>query len=117
MPNPAAATRPNCIHHERVAFRSPRVSLGDLVGVLRKGVRLPLVVDPQQPSTLYAGANAYDAPKDSGIDTVLIPKENEKDLAEIPDNVKRGLKIIPVGTVDELLSQALSAPLTPMAWP
>src|SRR5437773_1566001 len=52
-----------------------------------------------------------------GLKTVLIPKENEKDLAEIPDNVKRGLKIIPVGTVDELLSQALSAPLTPMAWP
>jgi ATP-dependent Lon protease len=52
-----------------------------------------------------------------GLKTVLIPKENEKDLAEIPDNVKRGLKIIPVGTVDELLSQALAAKLTPMAWP
>ena len=51
-----------------------------------------------------------------GLKTVLIPKENEKDLAEIPDNVKRGLKIIPVGTVDELLGQALAAPLTPMAW-
>jgi len=51
-----------------------------------------------------------------GLKTVLIPKENEKDLAEIPDNVKRGLKIIPVGTVDELLSNALAAPLTPMAW-
>ena len=48
--------------------------------------------------------------------TVLIPKENEKDLAEIPDNVKRGLKIIPVGTVAELLSQALAVQLTPMAW-
>ena len=34
---------------------------------------------------------------------MLIPKENEKDLAEIPDNVKRGLKIIPVATVDEVL--------------
>ncbi len=52
-----------------------------------------------------------------GLKTVLIPKENEKDLAEIPDNVKRGLKIIPVGTVDELLGQALAAPLTPMVWP
>src|SRR5271166_6604804 len=52
-----------------------------------------------------------------GLKTVLIPKENEKDLAEIPDNVKRGLRIIPVGTVDELLSQALAAQLTPMAWP
>jgi ATP-dependent Lon protease len=52
-----------------------------------------------------------------GLKTVLIPKENEKDLAEIPDNVKRGLKIIPVKTVDELLDQALAAPLTPLAWP
>ena len=52
-----------------------------------------------------------------GLKTVLIPKENEKDLAEIPDNVKRGLKIIPVATVDELLGQALAVPLTPMAWP
>jgi len=51
-----------------------------------------------------------------GLKTVLIPKENEKDLAEIPDNVKRGLKIIPVGTVDELLGRALAAQLTPMAW-
>jgi ATP-dependent Lon protease len=52
-----------------------------------------------------------------GLKTVLIPNENEKDLAEIPDNVKRGLKIIPVKTVDELLGQALAAPLTPLAWP
>jgi ATP-dependent Lon protease len=51
-----------------------------------------------------------------GLKTVLIPKENEKDLAEIPDNVKRGLKIIPVGTVDELLGQALAGQLTPMSW-
>jgi len=47
---------------------------------------------------------------------VLIPAENEKDLAEIPDNVKRGLKIIPVRTVDELLQHALAAPLTPIEW-
>jgi len=51
-----------------------------------------------------------------GLKTVLIPKENEKDLAEIPDNVKRGLKIIPVSTVDELLGRALAAQLTPVAW-
>jgi ATP-dependent Lon protease len=42
-----------------------------------------------------------------GIKTVLIPKENEKDLAEIPDNVKRGLAIIPVATVDQVLQHAL----------
>ena len=51
-----------------------------------------------------------------GLKTVLIPQENEKDLAEIPDNVKRGLKIIPIKIVDELLSQALTAPLIPMPW-
>jgi ATP-dependent Lon protease len=42
-----------------------------------------------------------------GLKTVLIPKENEKDLAEIPDNVKRGLKIVPVSTADEVLAEAL----------
>ena len=42
-----------------------------------------------------------------GIKTVLIPEENEKDLAEIPDNVKEGLEIIPVSHVSEVLKQAL----------
>jgi ATP-dependent Lon protease len=51
-----------------------------------------------------------------GLKTVLIPSDNEKDLADIPDNVKRGLKVIPVKTVDELLSHALAAPLTPVPW-
>ena len=51
-----------------------------------------------------------------GLKTVLIPAENEKDLAEIPDNVKRGLKIIPNRTVDEVLQHALSAPLIPVEW-
>ncbi len=51
-----------------------------------------------------------------GLKTVLIPAENEKDLAEIPDNVKRGLKIIPVRTVDEILANALAGTLTPVAW-
>jgi ATP-dependent Lon protease len=37
---------------------------------------------------------------------VIIPKENEKDLAEIPDNVKSGLNIVPVGSVDEVLKLA-----------
>lgn len=52
-----------------------------------------------------------------GIQTVLIPKDNEKDLAEIPDNVKRGLKIIPVTTVDEVLEHALVQKLVPIEWP
>src|ERR671928_178637 len=43
----------------------------------------------------------------TGIKTVVIPKENEKDLAEVPDNVKAGLKIVPVATVDEVLRLAL----------
>ncbi len=40
-----------------------------------------------------------------GLTTVLIPKENEKDLTEIPDNVKKGLKIIFINTVDEVHSR------------
>jgi ATP-dependent Lon protease len=51
-----------------------------------------------------------------GIKTVLIPKENEKDLAEIPDNVKRGLKIVPMASVDDVLRTALTKPLTPIEW-
>jgi ATP-dependent Lon protease len=51
-----------------------------------------------------------------GLKTVLIPGENEKDLAEIPDNVKRGMKIIPVNTADEVLLHALVGPLTPIDW-
>jgi ATP-dependent Lon protease len=49
-----------------------------------------------------------------GITTVLIPKENEKDLEEIPDNVKRNLKMIPVSTVDEVLANAMVKPLVPI---
>src|SRR3546814_7651698 len=44
------------------------------------------------------------------IKMVLIPAENEKDLAEIPANVKEGLEIIPVSHVDEVLARALTAP-------
>ncbi len=51
-----------------------------------------------------------------GIKTVLIPDENEKDLADIPDNVKRGLKIIPVSTADQVLGLALVRPPTPIEW-
>jgi ATP-dependent Lon protease len=51
-----------------------------------------------------------------GLTTVLIPKDNEKDLTEIPDNVKKGLKIILIHTVDEVLKYALAKPLTPIEW-
>ena len=52
-----------------------------------------------------------------GIKTVIIPKENEKDLAEIPNNVKRGIEIIAVSTVDEMLGNALVDALEPIDWP
>ncbi|WP_028880125.1 endopeptidase La [Terasakiella pusilla] len=52
----------------------------------------------------------------SGIKLVLIPKDNEKDLKEIPDNVKRGLEIVPVQWVDEVLEKALATPLVPIEW-
>ena len=52
-----------------------------------------------------------------GLKTVLIPKENERDLPEIPDNVKKGLEIISVSTVDEVLARALVKPLTAIEWP
>ena len=51
-----------------------------------------------------------------GIKTVLIPEENEKDLEEIPDNVKTGLRIIPVSDINEVLELALSEPLSPIVW-
>ncbi|HEX7799348.1 MAG TPA: S16 family serine protease, partial [Asticcacaulis sp.] len=52
----------------------------------------------------------------SGIKTVLIPKENEKDLVDLPANVKSGLEIIPVAQVEEVLQHALTKPLTPVDW-
>jgi ATP-dependent Lon protease len=51
-----------------------------------------------------------------GLKTVLVPKDNEKDLAEIPDNVKRGLKIIATASVDEVLEHALVEKPTPIEW-
>jgi ATP-dependent Lon protease len=51
-----------------------------------------------------------------GIKTVLIPQENEKDLVEIPANIKDGLEIIPVSHVDQVLARALISPLTAVEW-
>jgi len=51
-----------------------------------------------------------------GITTVFIPKDNEKDLVEIPDNVKQGITIIPVGHVREVLAQALVRQPEPVEW-
>jgi ATP-dependent Lon protease len=51
-----------------------------------------------------------------GITTVLIPQENVKDLEEIPDNVKKGLELIPVATVDDVLKHALTRLPEPTEW-
>jgi ATP-dependent Lon protease len=51
-----------------------------------------------------------------GIKTAIIPDENEKDLKEIPQNVKEGLKIIPVKHVEEVLKIALVSELKPVQW-
>ena len=51
-----------------------------------------------------------------GITTVLIPAENEKDLADIPAPVKKALEIVPVSHVDEVLARALAEPMTPIEW-
>ena len=51
-----------------------------------------------------------------GIKTVLIPQENEKDLAEIPANIREGLEILPVSHVDEVLARALVSTPEAIAW-
>ncbi|WP_298283028.1 endopeptidase La [Acidocella sp.] len=52
----------------------------------------------------------------AGITTVFIPKDNEKDLTEIPANVKKGLTIIPVSHVDEVIAKALTRAPEPISW-
>jgi ATP-dependent Lon protease len=52
----------------------------------------------------------------AGITKVLIPQENVKDLAEIPDNVKSGMELVPVSHVDEVLTHALVRQPTPIVW-
>jgi ATP-dependent Lon protease len=51
-----------------------------------------------------------------GIKKVLIPQDNAKDLADIPDNVKNGMEIVPVATVDEVLRNALVRMPEPIEW-
>jgi ATP-dependent Lon protease len=52
----------------------------------------------------------------SGITTVFIPKDNEKDLADIPDSVKKALTIIPVAHADDVISRALSRKPEAIEW-
>jgi ATP-dependent Lon protease len=51
-----------------------------------------------------------------GVKTVLIPKDNEKDLVEIPDNIRRDLEIIPVSHCDDVIKNALVRQPTPIEW-
>lgn len=52
----------------------------------------------------------------AGIKTVLIPEENEKDLEEIPPRIRKGLKIIPVATAEQVIEHALVKRLKPITW-
>jgi ATP-dependent Lon protease len=52
----------------------------------------------------------------AGIKIVIIPQDNEKDLIEIPDNVKKGLAIIPVSHVDQVIERALVRKPEPIDW-
>jgi ATP-dependent Lon protease len=52
----------------------------------------------------------------AGIKTVFIPKDNEKDLADIPDSVKKGLEINPVSHVDEVIMRALARKPEAITW-
>jgi ATP-dependent Lon protease len=52
----------------------------------------------------------------TGLKTVIIPSENEKDLADIPENVKTGLEIRPVSNMEEVLKIALVRQPTPIVW-
>jgi len=45
-----------------------------------------------------------------GVDTVIIPKENEKDIKDLPAQIKKSLDIIPVDHMDEVLAHALAVP-------
>ena len=52
----------------------------------------------------------------AGVKKVLIPKENEKDLVDIPKKVREDIKIIPVDSADEVLKIALTKELKPVEW-
>ena len=51
-----------------------------------------------------------------GIKTVLIPEENAKDLVEISESIKKGLDIVPVSRMDEVLARAMTRKLEPIEW-
>lgn len=51
-----------------------------------------------------------------GIKKVIIPKDNMKDLADVPDNVKKELEIVPMAQVDDVFKEALVESLKPIEW-
>jgi ATP-dependent Lon protease len=51
-----------------------------------------------------------------GIKTVLIPDENAKDLVEISESIKKGLEIVPVSRMDEVLTRAMTRKPEPIEW-
>jgi len=51
-----------------------------------------------------------------GMKTVLIPEENAKDLVEISETIKKGLEIVPVQRMDEVLARALTRKPEPIVW-
>ena len=52
----------------------------------------------------------------SGVSKVIIPKENQKDLEDIPDNVKKSLKIVLAENIMDVLKESLSKKITPIDW-
>ena len=52
----------------------------------------------------------------AGIKKVLIPSDNQKDLVEIPEVIRKSIKIVSVKTVDEVLKHALIKELKPIKW-
>ena len=51
-----------------------------------------------------------------GIKTVLIPEENAKDLVEISESIKKGLEIVPISRMDEVLDRAMTRKPEPIEW-
>ena len=109
------------LENEKKAQKAP-ISLISIVSVLTGiPVRKDLAMTGEV--TLRGNALAIGGLKEKllaalrgGIKTVLIPEENEKDLVDIPDNVKSSLEIIAVKNVSEVLKIALTKTPTPIEW-
>jgi ATP-dependent Lon protease len=103
----------------------PSAGLAMVTGIVSVLTQIPVRKDIAMTGevTLRGNATAIGGLKEKllaalrgGIKTVLIPQENEKDLPDIPDNVKEGLEIIPVSHVSEVLKHALVSQPEPIEW-